>query len=146
MRIFDVLSALNATDEEIWQYLGNYWGLNILHGYVKCYGIFTESKKEELAGYISHITLNGKTITLPFGEPFSDGIGVWENPKSVRFGYITFRLKLIRIDKRRESGHPFLFTVDPYYLQNVYPEMDPVSKEAELKRIWGVSNNLASGT
>lgn len=145
MQIVDVISALVASDEELWQFLGDYWGLNTYNGFIKCYGLFTESKKADLVGCVSHITLRGKPITLPFNEAFNDVYGIWNNPKSIRFGYVSFNMRLVRIDKRRELGHPFVFTVDPYSLHNVYPEMDMASKEAELKRVWGASNNIASG-
>lgn len=54
MQIVDVISALFANDEELWQFLGDYWGLNTDNGFIKCYGLFTESKKADLVGCVSH--------------------------------------------------------------------------------------------
>lgn len=145
MQITDIASALIAKDDDIWQFLRIHLGIGNNRKPIKCYGIFTEAKNQEFLGSVSHITLGGKPISLPFNEKFSGRLHVWSNPNSVRFGYISFNLKLVKREKRQESGHPFIFTVDPFSIRNVYPERDNSTKEMELKQAWGVSNNLASG-
>lgn len=145
MQITDIASALSANDDDIWQFLRMHLGIENSRRPIKCYGIFTEAKNQEFIGSVSYITLGGKSISLPFNEKFSGRLNVWSNPNSVRFGYISFNLKLVKREKRQESGHPFAFTVDPFSIRNVYPEKDSSTKEAELKQAWGVSNNIASG-